>query len=170
MDFVSDAAANGQKLRALTIVDVFTRECLAIEVATSISSRRVARVLDNVLASGRPAPESLRVDNGPEFIAVYLKKWSEQKNIGIRHIEPGKPVQNAHIESFNGKLRDECLNMNWFWHLGHARQVIEQWRAHYNEKRPHSSLGYRPPGEFARAICPGAPLPPSAPGQMAEAA
>ncbi len=132
MDFVSDAAANGQKLRVLTLIDVFTRECLAMEVATSISSRRVARVLEGVLAAGRSAPSTIRVDNGPEFIAAYLKRWAEQKRIGIRHIQPGKPVQNAHIESFNGKLRDECLNMNWFLHLGDARQKIEQWRSHYN--------------------------------------
>ena len=168
MDFVSDAAANGQSLRVLTVVDVFTRECLAMEVATSISSRRVARVLERVLASGRGAPESLRVDNGPEFISTYLKTWSEQKRIGIRHIQPGKPVQNAHIESFNGKLRDECLNMNWFLNLGDAREKIEDWRRHYNHERPHSSLGYRTPVEFSRATCPGKPLPPGLPCHAAQ--
>lgn len=168
MDFVSDAAANGQALRVLTVVDVFTRECLAMEVATSISSRRVARVLDRLLALDRAAPEALRVDNGPEFISAYLKKWSEQKGIAIRHIQPGKPVQNAHIESFNGKLRDECLNMNWFLHLGDAREKIEAWRRHYNAERPHSALGYRTPAEFSRATWPGAPLPPGPPGHVAE--
>jgi putative transposase len=170
MDFVSDAAANGQKLRVLTLIDVFTRECLAMEVATSISSRRVARVLDRVLAGGRSAPASIRVDNGPEFIAGYLKKWAEQKRIGIRHIQPGKPVQNAHIESFNGKLRDECLNMNWFLHLGDARQKIEQWRDHYNRERPHSALAYQPPAEFALALWEGVPLPPGTPSHNARAA
>jgi putative transposase len=163
MDFVSDAAVNGQRLRLLTMVDVFTRECLAIEVATSIGSRRVARVLDQVLASGRPAPKSLRVDNGPEFISGYLKKWSEQKGIAIQHIQPGKPMQNGHIESFNGKLRDECLDRNWFFNLGHARLVVECWRRAYNTERPHSSLAYKTPAAFARAMCTGVPLPPGTP-------
>ena len=89
---------------------------------------------------------------GPEFIAGQLKKWAEQKRIAIRHIQPGKPVQNGHIETFNGKLRDECLNMNWFLHLGDARQKIEQWRCHYNHERPHSALAYRSPAEFARSL------------------
>ena len=154
----------------LTVIDVFTRECLALEVATSIGSHRVTRVLERVLATGRPAPESLRVDNGPEFIAGHLKKWSEQKHIGIRHIQPGKPVQNGHIESFNGKLRDECLNMNWFRHLGDARQKIDQWLTHYNNARPHSALGYQPPAEFARSLCKGVPLPPGTPSQSTRAA
>lgn len=168
MDFVSDAAANGQTIRALTIVDVFTRECVAIEVATSICSRRVARVLERVIAEGR-GPSRIRVDNGPEFISEYLMKWSQQKKIGIQHIEPGKPVQNAHVESFNGKFRDECLNMNWFLHLGDAREKIEGWRADYNERRPHSSLEYRTPAEF-RAIWAGVPHPPGTPAQINMAA
>jgi putative transposase len=168
MDFVSDAAANGQTIRALTLVDVFTRECLAIEVATSISSRRVARVLERVITGGS-GPSRIRVDNGPEFVSEYLMRWSQQKGVGIQHIQPGKPVQNAHVESFNGKLRDECLNMNWFVHLGDARDKIEAWRVDYNQRRPHSSLNYRTPAEF-RSIWAGVPLPPGTPAQIEKAA
>jgi putative transposase len=170
MDFVSDSAANGQTLRALTLIDTYTRECLAIEVATSISSHRVARVLERVVGDRGAAPTHVRVDNGPEFIAKHLKKWADQKKIGIRHIQPGKPQQNGHIESFNGKLRDECLNMHWFLHLGEARFKIEQWRRHYNEERPHSALAYRTPAEFARTMPVGTPLPPGAPTGIVKAA
>lgn len=168
MEFVSDAAANGQTLRALTLVDVYTRECLAIEVATSIGSRPVARVLERVIGDGA-RPQRLRVDNGPEFISKYLLKWSQQKGVTIEHIQPGKPVQNAHIESFNGKFRDECLNLNWFRHLGDARHKIEAWRIDYNLRRPHSSLAYRTPAEF-RAMWAEVPLPPGTSAHIPEAA
>ncbi len=153
----SDAAVNGQTLRALTLIDLYTRECLAIEVAASIGAHRVARVLDRVMNERGATPASLRVDNGPEFIAGHLKKWAEQKKSGIRHIQPGKSQQNGHIESFNGRLRDEGLNMNCVLHLGEAREKIGQWRTHYNEERPHSSSAYRTPVEFARALPVGAP-------------
>jgi len=148
-DFVFDACANGQKLKCLTIIDEFTRECLAIDVAGSIRSARVIEVLTRLI-SVRGAPTHLRSDNGPEFISVAVLKWLDGANIETAFIEPGKPWQNGADESFNGKFRDECLNMEWFRSRREALVLIEIWRHHYNAVRPHSSLDYRTPLEFRR--------------------
>ena len=147
MDFVSDGFVDGRRLRCLNIVDDFTKECLAIEVDTSLPGRRVVTVLER-LAESRGLPQSVTVDNGPEFVSKVLDEWAYQQQLQLRFIEPGKPQQNAYIESFNGKFRDECLNEHWFLSMRHARQVIETWRQEYNHERPHSSLGYLTPNRF----------------------
>ena len=148
-DFVHDACANGQKLKCLTIIDEFTRECLAIDVAGSIRSGRVIDVLSRLI-SEHGSPAYLRSDNGPEFVSTAILKWLSEAKIDTALIDPGKPWQNGDNESFNGKLRDECLNMEWFRNRTEARVVIEIHRRHYNEVRPHSSLGYLTPTEFRR--------------------
>ena len=153
MDFVSDALANGRALRALTVVDNFTKEAPAIEVDCSLSAPRVTRVLDQII-EGRGAPQSIRIDNGPEFTSRCFLAWAEQRGIRLVHIQPGKPTQNSFVESFNGRFRDECLNANWFENLADAKRKIEAWRVEYNETRPHSSLAYRTPAEFARLWSP----------------
>jgi len=151
MDFVHDGTARGQRLRMLNIVDDFTRECVAIEVDTSISGERVTRVLDKVIEQfGKP--ESLLMDNGPEFTGKSLDQWAYKQKISLRFIEPGKPMQNGYIESFNGKFRDECLNEHWFFDVFDARRIIEVWREDYNKERPHSSLGYLTPEAFAAIV------------------
>jgi putative transposase len=151
LDFVHDAAASGRKFRALSVVDPYTRECLALEVATSMGSRQVTRVLERIIGE-RGMPIAIRCDNGPEFTSRYFVAWCVERKIELVHIEPGKPVQNAHVESFHGKLRDECLNASWFQNLFDARRKITAWREEYNEQRPHSSLGYRTPSEFAASL------------------
>jgi len=148
MDFVADGLIGGRRLRCLTIVDDCTRECLAIEVDTSITGLRVQGVLDR-LADTRGLPQSITVDNGPEFDSQVLDKWAYRSSVQLSFIRPGKPNENAYIESFNGKFRDECLNEHWFISLTHARDIIEAWRIEYNTERPHSSLGNRTPQEFA---------------------
>ena len=149
MDFVSDCLSTGRVIRMLTVVDDCTRECPAIEVDTSLGGLRVRRVLDRI-ASERGLPEAIVLDNGPEFRGRALAAWSEERGVRLEFIQPGKPTQNAYAESFNGRLRDECLNANWFTSLGDARRKIESWRQDYNQQRPHSSLNYLPPTEFAR--------------------
>ena len=149
MDFVSDCMAGGRTIRALTLVDDYTRECLAIEVDTSLGGLRVRRVLEAVLEK-RGKPEVIVVDNGPEFRGRALAGWSEERRVGLQFIEPGKPSQNCFIESFNGRLREECLNANWFLTLADARRKVEAWRHDYNEERPHCSLGYLTPRQFAQ--------------------
>jgi putative transposase len=146
-DFVFDACANGQKLKCLTIIDEFTRECLAIDVAGGIRSRRVIEVLTR-LVSERGAPRYLRSDNGPEFVSKAILEWLESAAIETALIDPGKPWQNGADESFNGKFRDECLSLEWFRSRREAKVIIETWRRHYNAVRPHSSLGYQTPTEF----------------------
>lgn len=148
-DFVHDACANGQKLKCLTIIDEFTRECLAIDVAGSIRSGRVIDVLSRLI-SEHGSPAYLRSDNGPEFVSTAILKWLSEAKIDTALIDPGKPWQNGDNESFNGKFRDECLNMEWFRNRTEARVVIEIHRRHYNAVRPHSSLGYLTPTEFRR--------------------
>lgn len=148
MDFVADGLIGGRRLRCLTIVDDCTRECLAIEVDTSITGLRVQGVLDR-LADMRALPQSITVDNGPEFDSQVLEKWAYRSGVRLSFIRPGKPNENAYIESFNGKFRDECLNEHWFITLAHARSIIEAWRIEYNTERPHSSLGNQTPQEFA---------------------
>ena len=146
-DFVYDACANGQQIKCLTVVDEFTRECLAIDVAGGIRSKRVIEVLSQ-LVSVRGAPRYLRSDNGPEFVSHRILEWIEASGIGSALSDPGKPWQNGTDESFNGRFRDECLSLGWFRSRREARVVIETWRRHYNQVRPHSSLGYRTPVEF----------------------
>lgn len=146
-DFVYDACANGQQLKCLTVIDEFTRECLAIDVAGSIRSNRVIDILSKLI-SIHGAPSYMRSDNGPEFVSSALLKWIREERIGSILIEPGKPWQNGTNESFNGKFRDECLAMEWFRNRLEAKVVIEDWRSHYNEVRPHSSLNYQTPVEF----------------------
>jgi len=148
-DFVFDACANGQQLKCLTVIDEYTRECLAIDVAGSIRSKRVIEVLSRLI-SLHGAPRYIRSDNGPEFVSVALLKWAMEEQIESALIDPGKPWQNGTNESFNGKFRDECLAMEWFRNRIEARIVIEDWRVHYNEVRPHSSLQYLTPLEFRR--------------------
>jgi len=150
-DFVFDACANGQQLKCLTVVDEFTRECLAIDIAGSIRSGRVIDVLSQLL-SVHGAPKHLRSDNGPEFVSRSVLKWLTQANIDTAHIDPGKPWQNGSNESFNGKFRDECLSMEWFRNRIDAKIVIENWRREYNEVRPHSSLGQLTPAEFKQQL------------------
>ena len=148
MDFVMDGLATGRALRVLTIVDSHTRECLAIEVDSCLSSRRVTRALEWIIEQ-RGAPETLRCDNGPEFTSRHFLAWCEERKIQLIHIQPGHPTQNGRVESFNGRLRDECLNANWFPTIAIAKEKIETWREEYNTDRPHSSLGYLTPREFA---------------------
>lgn len=146
-DFVFDRCANGQQIKLLTVVDEYTRESLAIRVATSIRSRAVIEVLSRLIAE-RGAPQCLRSDNGSEFIAARVRAWLKEKGVETLYIEPGSPWQNAKGESFNGRLRDECLNVEWFRNPREATVTVETWRRHYNQHRPHSSLAYRTPGEF----------------------
>jgi putative transposase len=149
IDFVSDCVSTGRVIRMLTVVDDCTRECPAIEVDTSLGGLRVRRVLDRI-TSERGLPEAIVLDNGPEFRGRALAAWSEERGVRLEFIQPGKPAQNAFAESFNGRLRDECLNANWFTSLSDARRKIEDWRQDYNQQRPHSSLNYLSPAEFAR--------------------
>ena len=148
-DFVFDACANGQQIKCLTVIDEYTRECLAIDVAGGIRSVRVIEVLTK-LVSERGAPLFMRSDNGPEFVSQAILRWIVESNIGSALIDPGKPWQNGTDESFNGKLRDECLSLEWFRTRREARVIIEGWRRHYNLVRPHSSLEYHTPVEFKR--------------------
>ena len=157
MDFVSDALANGRRIRVLTVIDDFTRESLATEVDTSLPGLRVTRVLDR-LAVDRGLPELITVDNGPEFAGRILDAWAYTHGVRLHFIEPGKPVQNAYIESFNGRLRDECLNEHWFMNLPAARNIVERWRDDYNAVRPHSALGNRTPEEFAQQAARNTPV------------
>ncbi len=151
MDFVADGLATGRALRVFTLVDSFTRECPALEVDSCLSSRRVTRVLDWVIEQ-RGVPDAIRCDNGPEFTSRHFLTWCEGHKIRIVYIQPGRPMQNGYVESFNGRFRDECLNANLFATMIDARQKIEAWRQDYNDDRPHSSLGYRAPREFAAEL------------------
>jgi putative transposase len=150
-DFVFDWCANGQQLKCLTVTDEWTKEGLVIEVDGRIRSPRVIEVLSR-LVSERGAPLYLRSDNGPEFVSRALLSWITSMGIDTALIDPGKPWQNGATESFNGKFRDECLSLEWFRSRAEAKVVIENWRRHYNEVRPHSSLGYLTPAEFAAKI------------------
>ena len=151
MDFQHDLLATGQRFRTLNIVDDFSRECPAIEVDTSLPGVRVVRVLDR-LAETWGLPLEIVVDNGPELAGQALDEWAYRNGVRLHFIEPGKPTQNAFIESFNGRFRDECLNENWFLDLDDAREIIEAWRIDYNTKRPHSALGHATPEEFASSL------------------
>lgn len=147
IDFMADRLRSGRTFKLLTVADDFTKECLAIVVDLSISGERVSRELDRI-ALERGYPKSIGCDNGPEFRSMRMFEWSEDNHVVLEFIQPGKPNQNAYIESFNGKLRDECLNEHLWSHLDEAREIIEQWRQFYNEVRPHSALEYQTPREF----------------------
>lgn len=149
-DFVHDRCANGQRVKILTLTDEFTRESLAIEVATTTRLARIVAVLAQVFQQ-QSTPTYLRSDNGPEFVVQAVQHWLTAQQVQAAYIEPGNPWQNACGESCNGRLRDECLNLEWFRNLAEAKVVIAMWRQHYNEARPHSSLGYQTPQEFRRA-------------------
>jgi putative transposase len=148
IDFVMDALSNGRRIKCLTIVDDFTRECLDIAVDYGISGGYVVRVLE-AIGKSRGLPRAIRTDQGPEFTSRALDRWAYRRGVDLKLIAAGKPTQNAFIESFNGKFRDECLNDHYFNNLAHARAIIGEWRRDYNEARPHSSLGRMPPAEFA---------------------
>ncbi len=148
MDFVSDSLTYGRKFRALTIVDDFTKVCPGIFVSTSIPGSSVTAYID-MLAKVHGYPEWIRTDNGPEFIGQDFVSWAQTRGIQLSYSRPGKPTDNAYIESFNGTFRDDCLNQHWFSNFKEARQIIETWRREYNEIRPHSTLGYCTPNEFA---------------------
>ena len=147
MDFVHDALADGRTFRVLTVVDQWSRQSPILEVASSLSGATVGVALDRVLAAGAP-PRSITVDHGTEFMSRALEDWAYQRGVQLDFIRPGKPVENAFIESFNGRLRDECLNVHQFTSIEDAKAKIEAWRVDYNQQRPHSSLGHLTPNEF----------------------
>jgi putative transposase len=149
LDFVHDVLAAGRSIRMLNVIDAYTRESLAMEVDTSFAGLRVTRVLDEIIAE-RGLPQAIRCDNGPELTSRHFLAWVLDHKIDLVHIQPGKPTQNAYVESFNSRLREECLRINWFQNLFEARRIIAAWRRDYNEYRPHSSLNYLTPAEFAR--------------------
>lgn len=151
MDFVQDSLLDGRKFRALTVVDVFTRECLAVHADCSLSGRKVAAVLDTV-ATARGCPKEITVDNGTEFFSKAMDAWAYHRGVKLDFIRPGRPMDNGYIESFNGRLRDECLNAELFSDLLNARAKLECWRRDYKENRPHSSIGNLTPTEFANAV------------------
>lgn len=144
MDFVHDTLADGRGFRTLNLTDTFTRQCLEQEVDTSLGGKRVAPLLDRA-AQKHGLPDEIQIDNGPEFGSKALDLWAYENKVKLIFIEPGKPTQNRHIESFNGRFRAECLDQEWFSSLPQAREMIEAWRISYNSTRPHSSLGYLPP-------------------------
>jgi len=147
-DFLFDRSEKGQLLKMLTVLDEYTRECHAIRVGLGLDSEAVIETLSELFGLHR-APRYLRSDNGGEFIAHKLREWLAEHGTETIHIEPGHPWENGYAESFNGKFRDECLNEEVFWNERHAQVIVERWRTHYNEERPHSSLGYRTPSEVA---------------------
>lgn len=147
MDFIVDGLATGRMVRILSVVDVYTRECLALEADTSLGSGRVTRVLERLIEE-RGRPENVRSDNGPEFTSRRMLAWSEEWKVALVHIQPGRPMQNGHVESFHGRLRDECLNASWFRTLSDVRSTLANWRQEYNWERPHSSLDYQTPEQF----------------------
>ena len=147
MDFVHDRLATGRRFKCFTMTDLCSKEVPVIEVDASIGGERVCRILDRLFV-GRPLPETLILDNGPEFSGTVLDAWAGQHGVRLHFIQPGKPVQNAFIESFNGKFRDECLNEHWFLTFQEAQVVIEAWRREYNEERTHSTIGDMTPREF----------------------
>jgi len=146
MDFVADQLVYGRRFRVLNVIDDYTRECVLQIVDTNISGKRVARALS---ASGRKLPKMIVCDNGPEFTSKALYEWSVKAKVELHFIRPGKPTENAFVESFNGKFRENCLDQHWFANLKEAKHLIDAWRAHYNTERPHSSLAYLPPAVYA---------------------
>ena len=153
MDFVFDRVASGRTIKCLVVVDDATHEAIAIVPEHTIGGDHLTRILDNICAL-RGTPAVIRTDNGPEFTGKAMLNWAHRKGVVLRLIEPGKPNQNAYVESFNGRFRDECLNEHWFMTMAQARQIIEAWRIEYNTERPHSSLGDLTPQEFAEGNLP----------------
>ena len=151
MDFVHDALADGRPFRVLTVVDQWSRQSPMLEAASSITGRAVGEALDRALTSAS-VPRSITVDHGTEFMSRALEDWAYRRSVQLDFIRPGKPIENAFIESFNGRLRDECLNVHQFTSVADAQAKIEAWRLDYNQHRPHSSLGHLTPNEFA-ATC-----------------
>ena len=151
MDLVADNFSDGRRFRTLTVVDDFSRECPVMEVDTSISGARIVRVMKR-LSESSSLPEIIVTDNGPEFTSRAMLAWADENNVRLHFIEPGKPTQNAFVESFNGKFRDECLNENWFKNLQDAQKKIENWRHDYNTKRPHRSLRQMTPLEYRKKV------------------
>jgi putative transposase len=149
MDFVADALFDGRRLRALTVVDNYTRESLAIAVGQNLKGEDVVNTL-NCIAMKRGLPSIIKVDNGSEFISKVMDKWAYERGVELDFSRPGKPTDNAKVESFNGRLRQECLNAHWFLSLEDARRKIDEWRQYYNETRPHSALQWATLAEFAR--------------------
>jgi putative transposase len=149
MDFVADALFDGRRLRALTVVDNYTRESLAIDVGQSLKGEDVVNTLNRITAQ-RGLPATIKVDNGSEFISKVMDQWAYERGVELDFSRPGTPTDNAKVESFNGRLRQECLNTHWFLSLDDARSKIEEWRRDYNEVRPHSALQWATPAEFAR--------------------
>ena len=148
MDFVHDALSDGRAVRVLTVVDQWSRQSPVLETACSMSGQSVAEALDRAIGAGAP-PRSITVDHGTEFMSRALEDWAYRRGVQLDFTRPGKPTDNSYIESFNGKLRDECLNVTQFETLAHAQVVIEAWRCDYNEQRPHGSLGHLTPREYA---------------------
>lgn len=148
MDFMTDTLASSRRFRTFNVLDDHTRECLAIDVAISITGDRVTRVLDHI-AANRGLPDAILMDNGPEFTGRALDRWASINSVHLQFIQPGKPNQNAFVESFNDKFRTECLNASWFGDLWDAKAAIEAWRHEYNHDRPHSSIGRVPPAAYA---------------------
>jgi putative transposase len=161
LDFVRDSLANGRALRLLTVVDTVTRESLALEVATSLPGTRGAAVLER-RAGLRGTPREIVLDNGPELTSAAMDRWASGRGVRPRFIAPGRPVQHAFAESFNGRPRDECLNEHWITTLAEARDIIAEWRDDYNHTRPHGALGYRAPAAVAAGGMPPAINPPRA--------
>lgn len=151
LDFVSDALTSGRRIRCLNVVDTCTREALAVVVDTSIGGERVAAELEH-LVKRHGSPNEIVLDNGPELRGKDLDRWARGRGVTLRFIDPGKPVQNAVCESFNGRLRDECLNQHIFLNLTDARAILEEWRIDYNQTRPHGALGYRTPEQVRRQL------------------
>ncbi len=154
MDFVHDWTAEGRAMKLLTVVDDCTKQCLWIEADSSITGESVSRILDDIVEL-RGRPEAIHTDNGPEFAGVALDKWCYRNSVRHTFIQPGKPQQNCYVESFNGKLRDECLNEHWFESLDHAFGILSSWREDYNEVRPHQSLGNLTPNRYAAELAAG---------------
>ena len=148
MDFAHDQLSDGRRFRVFNVVDDFSRQSVVAYAATSLPSSSVTRALELAIEE-HAKPDTIVCDNGPEFTCLHFLQWAARQRIDVQYIEPGKPIQNALCESFNGRMRDECLNTQWFESLRHARSVIAGWQAHYNQHRPHSALGYRTPNDFA---------------------
>ena len=149
---MSDKLENGNKIRILNIIDTYTRECILINASKNFPSAKVIEFLDFIIQK-RKKPKAIRLDNGPEYISKGLLEWAKNHNIELYHINPGKPFENGHIESFNGKFRNECLNRNIFRSILEANIIMENYRAYYNKERPHSSLNYSTPDEYANNNC-----------------